>query len=132
MKRKDFIQITEHDHSWLSAMPGTAGLAQELKRALVVPLDLLSHDVVTMNSRVVFDDEATGERRAITIVHPRQANAAQDRISVLAPVGTALLGLSAGQSIDWPFPDGKNRRLRVIEVLFQPESQARAAAAAAA
>lgn len=129
MKRKNSIQITEQDHGWLSALPATAGLTQELERAEVVPSDLLPRDVVTMNSSVVFDDETTGERRAIKIVHPRQADAAQDRVSVLAPVGTALLGLSAGQSIDWPFPDGKNRRLRVVEALFQPESRARAAAA---
>ncbi|MGQ0658562.1 MAG: nucleoside diphosphate kinase regulator [Chromatiales bacterium] len=122
MNREDLIRITEHDLIWLSELPAMPGLTEELERAQVVPWDLLPHDVVTMNSHVLFDDEATGERRAITIVYPRDADAGQGRVSVWAPVGTALLGLAAGQSIEWPFPDGKTRRLRVVEVLYQPEA----------
>ena len=74
-----------------------------------------------MNSHVVFEDEATGEWRMVTITHPDNADADRGKVSVLAPVGSALLGLAEGQSIDWPFPEGKTRRLRVIEVLYQPE-----------
>ncbi len=122
MNREDFIRITEHDLMWLSRLPTMPGLAEELERAQLVSWDSLPHDVVTMNSCVLFDDEATGERRTITIVHPQDADAAQGRVSVWAPVGTALLGLSAGQSIDWPFSDGTIRRLRVVEVLYQPEA----------
>jgi regulator of nucleoside diphosphate kinase len=75
-----------------------------------------------MNSRVLFADESTGECREITIVDPRYADVAQGRVSVLAPVGIALLGLSAGESIEWPFANGRSRRLKVVEVLYQPEA----------
>jgi len=122
MNREKPIRITEQDLIWLNRLPDMPGLSEELKRAEVVAWDALPHDVVTMNSCVLFDDETTGERRTITIVYPQDANAAQGRISVWAPVGTALLGLSAGQSIEWPLPDGTTRRLRVLEVLYQPEA----------
>ena len=74
-----------------------------------------------MNSRVLFEDESTGERRAVTIVFPQQADASLGSISVLAPIGTALLGLGVGQSIVWPFPDGATHCLRVFRIIYQPE-----------
>jgi regulator of nucleoside diphosphate kinase len=122
MNLEESIHITEHDLTGLSGLRASSTLVAELERAQVVPWELLPHDVVTMNSRVLFQDESTGERREITIVYPQDAHASEGRISILAPVGTALLGLSAGQSIEWPFPDGRSRRLRVIEVLYQPEA----------
>lgn len=122
MNMEESIHITEHDLTGLSGLRASPTLVGELERAQVVPWELLPHDVVTMNSRVLFEDESTGERRDIAIVYPQDADASEGRISVLAPVGTALLGLSAGQSIEWPFPDGRTRRLRVIEVLYQPEA----------
>lgn len=78
-------------------------------------------DVVTMNSTVVFEDEATGERREATLCFPHEAATGTGRVSVLAPVGSALLGLSVGQSIEWPVPGGKTRRLRVVDVPSQPQ-----------
>jgi regulator of nucleoside diphosphate kinase len=122
MNLEESIHITEHDLTGLRALRASTTLVTELERAQVVPWELLPHDVVTMNARVLFQDESTGGRREITIVYPQDADASEGRISVLAPVGTALLGLSAGQSIEWPFPDGRTRRLRVIEVLYQPEA----------
>jgi regulator of nucleoside diphosphate kinase len=74
-----------------------------------------------MNSRVRFEDQDTGERREVTIVFPHEANTSTGSISVLAPVGTALLGLAVDQSIVWPFPDGTQHRLRVLKIIYQPE-----------
>jgi regulator of nucleoside diphosphate kinase len=75
-----------------------------------------------MHSRVRYLDETTGTRREIQIVFPEQVDLAEGKVSVLAPVGAALLGLSAHQTIEWMFPDGRSHRLRVEKVLFQPES----------
>jgi regulator of nucleoside diphosphate kinase len=122
MNREDSIHITEHDQTTLSELPAAPGLTAEREHAYVVPWELVPPDVVTMNSTVMYEDEATGERRAITIVHPHNVDVAQGRVSALAPVGRALLGLAVGESIDWPFPDGKSRRLRVVEVMYQPKA----------
>ena len=98
-------------------------LEGELLRARVVPSDQIPRDVVTMNSRVVFEDERTGERREVTLVYPRDADIDAGKISVLVPVGSALLGLRVGQSIDWTLPSGQKRRYRVIAVPYQPEAE---------
>jgi regulator of nucleoside diphosphate kinase len=97
-------------------------LESELVRATVVPRDKMPKDVVTMNSRVIFENETTRERREITLVYPGNADIDAGRISVLVPVGTALLGLRVGQSIDWELPDGETQRYRIVEVPFQPEA----------
>ena len=97
-------------------------LEGELLRARVVPSGQIPRDVVTMNSRVVFEDEQTGERREVTLVYPRDADIDAGKISILVPVGGALLGLGVGQSIDWTLPSGQKRRYRVIAVPYQPEA----------
>ena len=97
-------------------------LEQELGRAVVVESAQVPADVVTMNSRVRFEDLDTGEQLEMTLVYPGNAEVDQSKISVLAPVGSALLGLSVGQSIRWPVPGGKNRNLRVVGVTYQPEA----------
>lgn len=97
-------------------------LETELLRAEVVPPEKIPADVVTMNSRVVFEDETTGERREVTLVYPWDADIDAGRISILVPVGTALLGLRVGQSIDWQLPSGDKRRYRIIAVPYQPET----------
>ena len=97
-------------------------LDDELSRAVVVPQDEIPAEVVTMNSRVVFEDAANGRRREITLVYPPAADANAGRVSVLAPVGAALLGLSVGQEIDWPLPGGRTTRLRIVSVEYQPEA----------
>ena len=105
-----------------SAGPGADRLQQlerELVRAVVVPRDEIPADIVTMNSRVVFEDETTGERREITLVYPKQADIASGKISVLVPVGTALLGVRIGQSIDWELPNGAKHRYKVVAIPFQ-------------
>lgn len=97
-------------------------LENELVRAVVVPSDRIPKDVVTMNSRVLFENETTGERREVTLVYPSDADIDAGRISILVPVGTALLGLRVGQSIDWTLPSGDNQRYRVVDVPYQPEA----------
>jgi regulator of nucleoside diphosphate kinase len=120
------IHLTQHDLDRLlqlvEAYPGQRfeKLESELVRAKVVPPEKMPKDAVTMNSRVVFEDETTGERREITLVYPGKADIDAGRISVLVPVGTALLGLRVGQSIDWELPGGEKRRYRIVAVPFQP------------
>jgi regulator of nucleoside diphosphate kinase len=102
-----------------------AALEEEISGARVVEPAAVPPDVVTMNSRVSFDDVDTEERLEVTLVYPQDADVERDRVSVLAPVGSALLGLSVGQTIEWPVPGGKNRRLRVVAVTYQPEAAGR-------
>jgi len=97
-------------------------LEAELVNAVVVPSEEIPPDVVTMNSRVSFEDITTGNVETITLVYPSQANVSSKLVSVLAPVGSALLGLSVGQIIEWPVPNGRQRSLRIVEVLYQPEA----------
>ena len=78
-----------------------------------------------MNSRVRFRDDLTGKQSEVELVYPANANILEGKISVLAPVGTALLGLTEGDSIEWPVPSGKHRALTVVSVLFQPEAEGR-------
>jgi regulator of nucleoside diphosphate kinase len=75
-----------------------------------------------MNSVVRFADEESGKESEVTLVFPGSADVEKQRISVLAPIGSALLGLSVGDSIDWPLPDARTRRLRVVAVTYQPEA----------
>ena len=118
----DVVIVPETDLARLSRYEAHEPLQSELARAIVVSDEAVPPDVVTMHSCVTYIDEATGVRREVTLVYPPEADGAQGRVSVLAPVGTALLGLSAGQSIDWPFPDGRRRRLTVHGVR-QPASR---------
>jgi regulator of nucleoside diphosphate kinase len=97
-------------------------LESELARAQVVPREKIPDDVVTMNSRVIFENESTGERREVTLVYPGSADIDSGKISVLVPIGTALLGLRVGQAIDWGLPNGGRQRYRVVEVPYQPEA----------
>ena len=126
MKQENAIIITDLDLARLRHLANDPTLAPELDRADVVPFHAVPPDVVTMNSRVVFEDEATAEVRTVTIVYPQDADPSQGKISVMAPVGCALLGLSVGQSIEWCFPDGRPRTLRVVELLHQPQADGNA------
>ena len=125
MSHDSSIIITEQDWGRLRSLASHPLLKSELENAVVVDSRSIPPDVVTMNSLVRFEDESSGEIRDITIVFPHNAETSEGRISVLAPVGTALLGLSVGQSIVWPFPDGSTRTLRVVELLYQPEADQR-------
>jgi regulator of nucleoside diphosphate kinase len=127
MKRAK-IFITESDFSRLSTLLESAkrffrrdrehlnALEQELNRADVVAPQELPADVVTMNSRVRVTDLDTGTQTVYTLSFPRDADIAQDRVSVLAPIGTFLLGCRAGAVIDVQVPRGK-KRLKIEEVM---------------
>jgi regulator of nucleoside diphosphate kinase len=93
-----------------------AGLEQELARAeLCAPADIPA-DVVTMHSIVSFIDERTDASHEARLVYPREAAGRPGDISILSPVGAALLGLRIGQSIDWPLPGGSMTRVKVTGV----------------
>ena len=110
------------DSPALQRHPAAQALAAELARAHVVAPEQMPADVVTMNSRIDFIDETSGGRRSLTLVYPQDADAAHHRVSVLAPVGSALLGLRIGDAIDWPAPSGTTLRLRVAAIGYQPEA----------
>jgi len=95
-------------------------LIAEMERAEIVLSDEIPDDVVTMNSTVVLRDIDTDETETYTLVYPNHADIARNRLSVLAPVGTAILGYQVGDVIRWRVPSGV-RRLRVEDVIFQPE-----------
>ena len=96
-------------------------LDRELDRAEVVAGDDVSPDVVTMHSTVRVRDLDAGRSVVYTLVFPVDADIDRKRISVLAPIGTALIGYRAGDLIEWATP-GRTRRLLIDEVLFQPEA----------
>ena len=102
-------------------LPGIDALLSEIDRATVVKPVEVPADVVTMNSTIRFVDDANGAEFEFTLVYPADAGK-PDTISVLAPVGSALLGLSVGQSIAWQVPGGRELDLRVLEVVRQPEA----------
>jgi regulator of nucleoside diphosphate kinase len=101
------------DTSQMSA----ALLLEELSRAEFCAADSLPADVVTMQSKVAFRDEDSGEEHRVQLVYPRDADMEQGRVSVLTPVGAALIGLRRGSAIDWPNRLGAFHRLRIIEVI---------------
>lgn len=116
----DFARLQKYlDDSQLDA---AEALGEELGRAKIVPAAEAPATLVTMNSRVVFENLSNGRQREVTLVYPHQANTATGCVSVLAPVGAALLGLSVGQEIEWPLPDGTRGRYRIVDILFQPEA----------
>jgi regulator of nucleoside diphosphate kinase len=82
----------------------------------------MPHNVVSMNSQVRFRDLSTQEERVRTLVFPVNMTDSATQLSVLAPVGAALLGLRVGDSIHWSLPNGTETHLEVLELLYQPEA----------
>lgn len=118
------ITLTSCDYERLTQMlmlnkyrtlPGIDELQDELDRANVVEPEELPNDVITINSTARFIDEASNEQFEITLVYPDKADGAT-KISVLAPVGSALLGMSVGQSIPWQVPGRQKLFLKVLDV----------------
>jgi len=105
------------------AQAGVTALEEILDSARVVRPDRVPGNVVTMNSEVLYEDLHTGRRRTATIVYPSEADAASGRISVLSPVGGALLGETEGSQVELPLPNGQTRSIRIQGVLYQPEAQ---------
>lgn len=108
-----------------AAQPSVAALGEELARAAVLDPGDVPPELVTMGSRVQFVDEETGELSEMTLVFPSAGGTAEGEVSVLAPMGSALLGLSVGDAIEWPVPGNRTRRIRVVAVPFQPQTAGR-------
>ena len=105
------------------ALTALNGLIDVLhQEAEIVPGDRVDPDVVTLNSTVSFRDEVTRSEHRVTVVYPQEMSMGQRRISVLSPVGAALLGKRAGSLAIVDLPDGTQRGLRVLEVHYQPEA----------
>lgn len=105
----------EKDRSYL------AKLEEELEWAQVVPPHEIPGDVVTMNSQARVKDLDSNQEMVFTLVFPADADYEGGKLSVLAPVGTALLGYRAGETVAWEVPGGV-RRLKIEQVLYQPEA----------
>ena len=96
-------------------------LEAELARGQLVAPSEVQPDVITMNSKVCLVDLDTNEEMVYVLVFPQDADITQSKISILAPIGTAMLGYRIGDEFTWPVPDGL-RRLKVMQILYQPEA----------
>ena len=129
------ILLTEHDYNRLRGLladltrqsrgmqAGLETLEDILDLASVVQPGRVPADVVTMNSRVLFEDVNTHEQGTVTIVYPTEIDISTRKISILAPMGAALIGEAQGAEVELPVPHGQTRRVRIIDVLYQPEAQ---------
>lgn len=127
------IYITEFDLHRLEELLEAAGaftyrgrsdlkdLEEEVSRAQVVDPLKVPPTVITMNSRVKLRDLDTGEEMDFTLVFPREADIDRGRLSVISPVGTAILGYTEGDTIEWKVPSGR-RRIKIEKILYQPEA----------
>jgi len=127
------IHITKSDYERLSALiektrerdpmdrENLKKLETELDRAEIVDGNDISKKVITMRSRVRLKDLVSGEANTYSLVFPSEADFSQGKISVLAPIGTAILGYKSGDTIEWPVPSGV-RKLKIDKILYQPEA----------
>ena len=137
MQNRNII-ITAPDHARLNVILNFGNLyqrergemdalTQELECAEIVAPDAVPPEVITMNSRAELLDLDTGQRMAFTLVFPGEADPSAGKVSVLAPIGAGMLGYQVGDSFERRTPYGM-RRLKIIDVLFQPEAALAAAA----
>ena len=117
----DLALQAEHEHPVVAAM-----LLTEIDRAELHSRSNLPEGVVTLGAEVDFVDEKSMQKRTVRLVLPGEANIALGRISILTPIGAALYGLSAGQSIHWPDLVGQERRIRILAVRATPELEGEA------
>ncbi len=96
-------------------------LEKELCDGVLVDSADVPHDVITMNSKVNITDVESGEKMTYTLVFPSEANIAENKLSILVPLGMALIGYREGDIIEWPVPSGV-RKIRVDHVVYQPEA----------
>ncbi len=130
MSNKPAITVTRLDMQRLEQMldnlddydAAAEALEAELGRANLVGHTEIANDIVTMNSKAHCYEENSGSEYQLTLVYPEQAGI-EGNVSILAPIGTALLGLSAGQTIEWQTPKGKVLKLTLKRVEYQPEAQ---------
>jgi regulator of nucleoside diphosphate kinase len=117
IRQADFERLAQLAEAAAGTAPATAEfLAGEIERATRVPDTAPLAGVVGMESEVIFRDDATGLQKQVTLVYPKSADINEGRISVLTPIGAALIGLSAGQSISFEAPSGELKSLTVMEV----------------
>ena len=113
----DYQGLSTLAHAARNKMPDLAAeLAEEIGRAHVLAKGRHPQHTVCMNSEVEFRDDTTGRVHKVTLVYPAEADISQGRVSVLTPVGTALIGLRSGGSITWETPAGEARELTVLSV----------------
>lgn len=118
----DDIILTKSDFQRISTLLAATiseigeSLEEELGRASLVEDDQLPDNVVSMNSTVRFEDMSDGHPSVVTLVYPHDAKIEENKISILSPIGAALIGLRVGQTIRWTLPSGKEKNLRVISV----------------
>ncbi|HNP36840.1 MAG TPA: nucleoside diphosphate kinase regulator [Woeseiaceae bacterium] len=109
------------DSNLYTYMPGVDSLRRELSRARIVSPTEIPPDVVTMNSTVRFINDSSGSDHELSLVYPNAAGS-PGTVSVLAPIGSALLGLSVGQSVSWQITGGRELKLRILGIVQQPEA----------
>ncbi|MBX8564626.1 nucleoside diphosphate kinase regulator [Pseudomonas cichorii] len=123
LTRLDVQRLERLIDSQTQSSPGIEALQAELDRAeQIVGHNEVPAGLVTMNSRVHCREEGSGKDYHLKLVYPQDAGA-EGTVSVLAPVGSALLGLQVGQHIDWPAPGGKTLKLTLLAVEYQPEAE---------
>lgn len=113
------VELTRQSRSMQA---GLETLEEILDLARLVQPEMVPNTVVTMNSRVLFQDVQTQEMGTVTIVYPKDADPPNNKVSVLSPVGAALIGESEGKEIGLPLPHDLARRIRIMNVLYQPEA----------
>jgi len=134
MARKRTIYVTEFDFKRLNKLiemlenepegldaKYLEELDDELHRAKVVAPTSIPADIVTMNSKIRLTDLDSGKEVTYQLVFPGDADAGQNKISILAPIGTALIGFKVGDTVEWGAPAGV-KRMKIEEILYQPEA----------
>lgn len=122
MKEQSQLIITRTDLEKLTALINvnltetSELLEEELTRATIVADEQLPNNVVAMNAIVKYIDLETNKESVLTLVYPHDASIEEKKISVLAPMGSALIGLQVGQTIQWPMPKGNTKKIKVISV----------------
>ena len=131
MASKPNIIVSEQDLHRLETMlehqtvltPTMKHLEDELARAEVVEPQNVPTDVVTMNAKVLITIAPATESTEITLVYPHDFKGEKGQVNIIAPIGAAILGLSEGQDIEWPQPDGHMMKVKIEKVVFQPERE---------
>ena len=131
MVNKPNIIISEQDLNRLETMlehqtvltSTMKHLEDELARAEVVEPQNVPSDVVTMNAKVLITIAPATESTEITLVYPHDFKGEKGQVNIIAPIGAAILGLSEGQDIEWPQPDGHMMKVKIEKVLYQPERE---------
>lgn len=124
----DKIFVTEKDYLRISNLIGSKinqdfeDLDIELDRASIISDNEVPYNLVTMNSKVRYIDLKTNKESIVTIVYPKDSNSVEGKVSIFAPLGSALIGLRENQKINWRFPNGKTKSLKILELLYQPEA----------